>query len=68
MLIALHIIFILVLVVPLSQWYHHFILPPTPIIIAAVGIAALGALGIEVIHRIHDARMGLAPDDPRPKG
>ena len=68
MLIALHIIFILVLVVPLSQWYHHFILPPTPIIIAAVGIAALGALGIEVIHRIHDARMGLAPDDPRPQG
>lgn len=68
MLIALHIIFILVLVVPLSQWYHHFILPPTPIIIAAVGIAAFGALGIEVIHRIHDARMGLAPDDPRPQG
>ena len=68
MLLALHIVFVLVLVVPLSQWYHHFILPPMPIIIAAVGIAALGALGIEIVHRLHSARMGLAPDDPRPKG
>lgn len=68
MLIILHCIFVLVLVVPLSQLYHHFILPPTPIMVAAVGIAALGAVGIEIIHRIHDARMGLAPNDPRPKG
>ncbi|NWN89398.1 MAG: HAD-IC family P-type ATPase [Micrococcaceae bacterium] len=68
MLVVLHIVFVLVLVVPLSQWYHHFVLPPTPIILAAVGIAALGAVGIEIIHRIHDARMGLAPDDPRPQG
>lgn len=68
MLLVLHIVFVLSLVVPLSQWYHHFILPPTPIILAAVGIAALGALGIEIIHRIHDTRMGLAPDDPRPRG
>lgn len=68
MLILLHVIFVLVLVVPVSQWYHKFILPPAPIIIAAVGIAALGAIGIEIIHRLHHARIGLAPDDPRPKG
>lgn len=68
MLLVLHVVFVLVLVVPLSQLYHHFILPPTPVIFAAVGIAALGAAGIELIYRIHDARMGLAPDDPRPKG
>lgn len=67
MLMVLHVVFVLVLVVPFSLWYHKFILPPTPIILAAVGIAALGALGIEIIHRIHHARMALAPDDPRPQ-
>ena len=66
MLIVLYIVFVLVLIVPISQWYHQFILPPTPIIVAAVGIAALGAVGIEIIYRIHDARMDLVPD-PRPK-
>jgi len=54
--------------VPVSLWYHKFILPPTPIIMAAVGIAVVGAIGIEIIYRIHDARMGMAPIDPRPKG
>ena len=68
MLAALHIVFVLVLVVPASLWYHNFIVPPPPIIVAAVGIAALGALGIEIVYRIHDARMGLAPVDPRPQG
>lgn len=57
MLVLLHVVFVLVVVTPISQWYHEFMLPPTPIIVAAVGIAALGALGIEVVYRIHDARM-----------
>lgn len=68
LLVILHVVFVLVLIVPASQWYHHFILPPTPVIFAAVGIAALGAIGIEIVYRIHDARMGMAPDDPRPQG
>ena len=68
MLIVLYVVFILVLTVPVLLWYHQFILPPTPIIIAAVAIAALGSIGIEIIHRIHDARMGMAPVDPRPQG
>ncbi len=67
MLVLLHVAFVLVLIVPVSQWYHKFILPPSPIIIAAVGIAALGAVGIEIIYRIHDARLGLATEDPRPE-
>jgi len=67
MLVLLHVAFLLVLIVPVSQWYHKFILPPNPIIIAAVGIAALGAVGIEIIYRIHDARLGLATEDPRPE-
>jgi cation-transporting ATPase E len=67
MLVLLHVAFLLVLIVPVSQWYHKFILPPSPIIIAAVGIAALGAVGIEIIYRIHDARLGLATEDPRPE-
>lgn len=68
MLLGLHVVFVLVLLVPVSLWYHKFILPPTPIIMAAVGIAVVGAIGIEIIYRIHDARMGMAPIDPRPKG
>lgn len=60
MLVLLHVAFVLVLVVPVSQWYHQFILPPMPILLAAVGIAALGALGIEIVYRIHDARVGSA--------
>ncbi|GAA4105535.1 HAD-IC family P-type ATPase [Enteractinococcus coprophilus] len=67
MLIGLYVVFILVLTVPVLLWYHQFILPPAPIIIAAVAIAVLGSVGIEIIHRIHDARMGVAPIDPRPK-
>lgn len=68
MLVVLHVVFVLVLVLPFSLWYHKFMLPPTPVLLAAVGSAVLGALGIEIIHRIHHARMGLAPEDPRPKG
>ena len=58
MLIALHIVFMMVLTVPALLWYHKFILPPTPVLLAAVGIAVLGALGIEIVHRVHRARLG----------
>lgn len=67
MLVILYGVFVLVLTVPISLWYHQFMLPPVPVMIAAVGIAVVGALGIEVVHRVHHARMGLASDDPRPR-
>ncbi len=68
MLMGLYGVFVLVLTVPALLWYHQFILPPTPVLFAAVGIAALGSTGIEIVYRIHHARMGMAPVDPRPQG
>ncbi|WGH92200.1 HAD-IC family P-type ATPase [Auritidibacter ignavus] len=45
---------VLVVAVPFSQWYHQFILPPTPILLASIGIAVAGSLGLELVYRVHN--------------
>src|SRR5699024_5773215 len=67
MLVILYGVFVLVLTVPSSLWDHQFMRPPVPVMIAAVGIAVVGALGIDVVHRVHHAGMGVAADDPSPR-
>ncbi|WGH82936.1 HAD-IC family P-type ATPase [Auritidibacter ignavus] len=44
---------VLVVTVPISQWYHQFILPPTPVLLASIGIGVAGSLGLELVYRVH---------------
>lgn len=63
---SMHAGLVLVLVVPVSLWYHQFELPTTPVLAVSVGIAAVVCGLIEIIHRIHMSRISLAPQDPVP--
>lgn len=63
---SMYVLLFLVLVVPVSGWYHQFQMPAPDVVLAAVLCGLAGCLVIEIIHRVHHARLSLAPEDPRP--
>ncbi|MDY6051769.1 MAG: HAD-IC family P-type ATPase [Rothia sp. (in: high G+C Gram-positive bacteria)] len=46
---------VLVLLLPPSLWYHQFTIPSGAYLLATVGSAALGCLGLEINLRLHTA-------------
>lgn len=63
---TMYVLLFLVLTVPISQLFHQFELPPLDLGWAAVIIGAVACVVLEGIHRWHQARLSLAPEDPRP--
>lgn len=46
-----------VVAVPASRWYHLVAAPSPELLAVAVGIAVVGCLLIELVHRVHHARV-----------
>ncbi|XNZ00282.1 HAD-IC family P-type ATPase [Micrococcus luteus] len=55
--LSMYALLALVLAVPGSRWYHLLEVPSPDLLVAAVGIAVVGCVLIELIHRVHHARV-----------
>ena len=55
--LAMYALLALVLAVPASRWYHLIEVPAPDLLAAAVTIAVAGCALIELVHRVHHARV-----------
>ena len=55
--LAMYALLALVIAVPASRWYHLLEVPAPDLLVAAVAIAVVGCALIELIHRVHHARV-----------
>ena len=55
--LAMYALLALVLSVPVSRWYHLLEVPSSDLLVAAVTIALAGCALIELIHRVHHAKV-----------
>ncbi|MCR8676517.1 HAD-IC family P-type ATPase, partial [Micrococcus sp. HG099] len=51
--LAMYAVLAAVVLVPASRWYHQMEVPPADVLVAALVIAAVGCVLIEVIHQVH---------------
>lgn len=66
--LSMYALLALVLAVPVSRWYHLLEVPAPDLLLAAVAIAAVGCVLIELIHRVHHARVVRPTLHPAPPG
>ncbi|MDY6055864.1 HAD-IC family P-type ATPase [Micrococcus sp.] len=59
LLAGMYVLLAAVVLVPISRWYHQMELPPADLLTASLAAAAVGCAVIEVIHRVHHARVAV---------